>query len=144
MNNSFFQSIEHHKEGTSFHLNQVVDHLAFNEQGLIPVIVQDVKTNQVLMLAWMNKDTLMMTLNTKQMTYWSRTRRSIWKKGETSGNTQRLIDMSLDCDGDTLLCIVEQIGAACHTERPDCFYLNLDPNKNTVNIKVSPPANHTI
>ena len=94
----------------------------WNEQGLIPVVTQDAETGEVLMLAWTNAEALQETLATGDVVYWSRSRRSLWRKGETSGNTQRLVDARLDCDGDTLLLRVHQKGGACHTGRPNCFF----------------------
>jgi len=123
---SYFQNLEQHDTQLSIELLEVIENLAFNEQGLIPVITQDATTNKVLMFAWMNKDSLCQTIRTKRMTYWSRSRNNLWIKGETSGHTQSLISMSFDCDGDVVLCKVEQIGAACHTGRTGCFYLNVD------------------
>ena len=84
------------------------------------------------MFAWMSKESLELTISTKKMTYWSRSRQQLWIKGETSGHTQSLFSMSFDCDGDTVLCQVNQSGAACHTGRPSCFYLSTDIEKNKV------------
>ena len=95
--------------------------LKFNDQGLIPAIAQD-EAGDVLMMAWMNADAVARTLKTGRVTYWSRSRQAFWVKGETSGHTQRLIEMRIDCDRDCLLLIVEQVGAACHTNRRSCFY----------------------
>lgn len=95
----------------------------FNSDGLIPAIAQDASTGKVLMLAWMNADAIELTLKKKQAVYWSRSRQALWHKGETSGNIQKVTEMYLDCDGDTLLLIVEQVGeVACHTGRQSCFY----------------------
>jgi len=96
--------------------------LNWNEQGLIPVVTQDADTGEVLMLAWMNAEALDKTLTMGDVVYWSRSRQCLWRKGATSGNTQRLVDARLDCDGDTLLLRVHQKGAACHTGRPNCFF----------------------
>ena len=95
----------------------------WNEQGLIPVIAQEADTGEVLMLAWMNAEALEQTLASGEVTYWSRSRQSLWRKGATSGNTQSLVNARLDCDGDTLLLQVRQQGAgACHTGRRTCFF----------------------
>ena len=94
----------------------------FNPDGLIPAIAQDAATGEVLMLAWMNADALRLTLETGAATYWSRSRRALWVKGETSGHTQRVIEMRVDCDQDAILLRVEQTGPACHTGAKDCFY----------------------
>jgi phosphoribosyl-AMP cyclohydrolase / phosphoribosyl-ATP pyrophosphohydrolase len=96
--------------------------LRFNEQGLIPAIVQDMATRQVLMLAYMNREALERTLATGLVHYWSRSRATLWQKGETSGHIQHLRDLRYDCDADTLLVIVEQEGVACHTGEPSCFF----------------------
>ena len=96
--------------------------LKFDEKGLIPVVVQDAKTNAVLMMAYMNKEAFEKTLETGYMTYYSRSRQQLWKKGETSGHVQKLISLSYDCDGDTLLARVEQTGVACHTGSYSCFF----------------------
>ncbi len=94
----------------------------FNDQGLISVIAQDAETLEVLMLAWMNAESLSETLETGRMTYWSRSRQTFWRKGESSGHVQTLLDMRLDCDRDCLLALVKQVGPACHTNRRSCFY----------------------
>jgi phosphoribosyl-AMP cyclohydrolase / phosphoribosyl-ATP pyrophosphohydrolase len=93
--------------------------------GLIPVITQDAKTKAVLMQAFANKEAVELTLKTKKATYWSRSRNEIWVKGETSGNTQKVISVSTDCDYDSLLYLVEQTGPACHTGEYSCFYNKL-------------------
>jgi phosphoribosyl-AMP cyclohydrolase len=107
---------------TPLTLDNLGQNLTLNEQGLIPVIAQDAKSQKVLMMAWMNKEALHLTLKTGEVTYWSRSRKKIWRKGETSGHTQKLIEARLDCDGDTLLLLVEQTGPACHTGEPNCFF----------------------
>lgn len=96
--------------------------LKYNDQGLIPAIAQDEATGVVLMMAWMNAQSVMRTLATKRVTYWSRSRQAFWVKGETSGHTQTLIDFRVDCDQDCLLLVVRQEGPACHTDRKSCFY----------------------
>ena len=90
--------------------------------GLVPVIAQSAATGQVLMLAWMNRDTLEQTLSTGEVTYWSRSRQEVWRKGATSGHVQHLVEAWIDCDGDTLLMKVDQTGPACHTGAPTCFF----------------------
>jgi phosphoribosyl-AMP cyclohydrolase len=92
-----------------------------NDAGLIPAIVQEHGTGQVLMLAWMDDEALHRTLTTRRATYWSRSRRQYWIKGETSGHTQHVRSVALDCDGDALLLTVDQVGPACHTGTPSCF-----------------------
>lgn len=96
--------------------------IKFNEQGLVPAIAQDAKTGAVLMLAWMNAESLQLTINTGYATYYSRSRQQLWKKGETSGHTQKVLNLSYDCDGDAILMQVEQIGPACHTGEYTCFH----------------------
>lgn len=103
-------------------IKELLEGLNFNEKGLIPVVVQDYKTGKVLMLAYMNEEALKKTLETKEAWYFSRSRNSLWHKGETSGNYQRVIDIAVDCDKDALLLIVEQVGVACHTGNFSCFY----------------------
>jgi phosphoribosyl-AMP cyclohydrolase len=93
--------------------------------GLIPVIVQDAKTNAILMQAYANQEAVELTLKTKKATYWSRSRNEIWVKGETSGHTQKVISVSTDCDYDSLLYVVEQTGPACHTGEYSCFFNKL-------------------
>ena len=129
MEREYFQSIENCPDSTELDLQQVIDNLAFDERGLLPVITQDANSKDVLMMAWMNKDTIQETLRTGFVTYWSRSRQQRWVKGETSGHTQELVSLSIDCDGDAILCQVNQKGAACHTGRPHCFYLEVDKQK---------------
>ncbi|HEY5047647.1 MAG TPA: phosphoribosyl-AMP cyclohydrolase [Rhizomicrobium sp.] len=103
-------------------LEKFLSQVAFNADGLVPVIAQDRHSGAVLMHAWMNRDALETTMKTGNVTYWSRARRELWHKGATSGHTQRLIETWIDCDGDTLLIEVEQSGPACHTGAPTCFF----------------------
>ena len=134
MKHGFFQSIENYSEHQLLSLEKVLSELVFNEQGLITVITQDVNTKTVLMLAWMNREALEHTLETGQVTYWSRSRNELWVKGATSGNTQKLESISFDCDGDAILCQVHQTGGACHTGRDHCFYLEVDRKNNQVRV----------
>jgi len=94
----------------------------WNDDGLIPAIAQDAMSGEVLMLAWMNAESLALTLREKRAVYWSRSRQALWRKGDTSGHTQTVVDIRLDCDGDTLLLKVNQVGGACHTGRETCFF----------------------
>lgn len=96
--------------------------LSYDAAGLIPVVAQDHASGEVLMLAWMNAAAVAQTLATGRVTYWSRSRSAFWVKGETSGHTQRLVEMRIDCDRDALLVRVAQVGPACHTNRVSCFY----------------------
>ncbi|MFQ5582724.1 MAG: phosphoribosyl-AMP cyclohydrolase [Mariprofundaceae bacterium] len=96
--------------------------LKFDAHGLMPAIAQDASSERVLMAAWMNREAFERTTATGFAHYWSRSRKKLWKKGETSGHVQKVVDMYLDCDGDTLLLKVEQTGPACHTNRKSCFY----------------------
>jgi phosphoribosyl-AMP cyclohydrolase len=99
----------------------------WNEDGLVPAIAQDAASGQVLMLAWMNREALAATVAEGRAVYWSRSRQRLWRKGEESGNVQKLRSLRLDCDGDTLLLAVEQVGGiACHTGRAHCFYRLLE------------------
>ncbi len=96
--------------------------IAFNEQGLVLAVAQQHDSGEVLMVAWMNRESLSQTLETGQVCYWSRSRRRLWRKGETSGQTQKLVELRVDCDGDSLLLRVDQKGVACHTGRRSCFF----------------------
>ena len=99
-----------------------------SDLDLIPAIAQDAKTGEVLMLAYMNRQSLALTLKSGRATYWSRSRNELWEKGATSGNTQKVLAISLDCDGDAILIKVEQSGAACHTGEQSCFHNQLPLN----------------
>jgi phosphoribosyl-AMP cyclohydrolase len=99
--------------------------IRYNEKGLVPAIVQDVQSGQVLMLAWMNEESIGLTLKTGETHFWSRSRGEMWHKGKTSGNTQKVETMDLDCDGDTLLVKVRPAGPACHTGQTTCFHNNI-------------------
>ena len=99
--------------------------LRYDAHGLIPAIAQDAASGEVLMLAWMNAESVARTLETGRVTYWSRSRQSFWIKGETSGHVQKLVEMRVDCDRDTLLVLVDQIGPACHTNRRSCLFTAL-------------------
>lgn len=103
-------------------MTMVIDELKFNDQGLIPAIIQDDENKQVLMLAYMNRESLQMTLQTGKCTYFSRSRNKLWLKGETSGNFQHVKHIFYDCDADTLLIQIRQTGVACHTGERSCFF----------------------
>jgi phosphoribosyl-AMP cyclohydrolase len=96
--------------------------IRFDERGLVPAIAQQHDSGEVLMMAWMDRDAVRETLSSGRVCYWSRSRKALWRKGETSGHVQTLVDLRIDCDGDTLLVRVDQEGAACHTGRHNCFF----------------------
>ncbi len=110
----------------------------FNEAGLIPAIAQDAETGEVLMMAWMNAEALALTIETRQAVYWSRSRRELWRKGASSGHTQQVLDIQVDCDQDTLLLSVRQTGAACHTGRTSCFYRSVTDGA-SLDVRSPPP-----
>ncbi len=102
--------------------DSVLNALCFNDAGLVAAVAQQHDSGEVLMLAWMNRDAVAETLSTGQVCYWSRSRQALWRKGEASGQTQRLVELRVDCDGDAVLLRVDQHGVACHTGRRSCFY----------------------
>ena len=101
------------------------DEIKFDANGLVPAIVQDAKTKDVLMMAWMNAESLQLTLEKGEAVFWSRSRKEIWHKGATSGNVQKVVEVRVDCDADTLLVLVEPAGPACHTGERTCFYRSM-------------------
>jgi phosphoribosyl-AMP cyclohydrolase len=101
---------------------EIAQAIQFDRDGLVAAIAQQHDSGEVLMLAWMNREALSETLATGEVCYWSRSRQSLWRKGETSGQRQRLVELRVDCDGDTLLLLVDQTGVACHTGRRSCFF----------------------
>lgn len=109
-------------DNTVTNVAPVLVEIKFNADGLVPVIAQQFDTGEVLMLAWMNADAVTETLHSGQVCYWSRSRNALWRKGETSGQRQALVEFLLDCDGDTILVKVDQQGVACHTGHRSCFY----------------------
>ncbi len=100
----------------------LIDRIAFDARGLVPAIAQDAASGAVLMLAWMDREAVARTLATGQVHYWSRSRQALWRKGESSGHTQALVEFRIDCDNDTVLVRVDQTGPACHTGQPTCFF----------------------
>ena len=112
-------------------MNQLpdIDTLKYNDQGLIPAIAQQHDSGEVLMMAWMNRDSLAQTLTSGVACYWSRSRQKFWQKGESSGHIQKIKAIRTDCDRDTLLLLVDQVGVACHTGRHNCFYLEADQDQ---------------
>ena len=119
---SFWRQLEAGEVGVSVSLAQALAEIPWNADGLIPAIAQQYDTGEVLMLAWMNREALEETLEKGRVCYWSRSRQQLWRKGESSGQVQQLREARLDCDGDTLLLLVDQTGPACHTGRRGCFY----------------------
>jgi len=109
-----------------------IENLKFNSDGLIPAIVQEESTGRVLMMAWMNRASIEKTVATGQTHFWSRSRQKFWMKGESSGHTQTVKDVAFDCDGDTLLIQVEQVGAACHEGYQSCFFRSIEGKGETV------------
>ena len=103
-------------------MTEILKKLKFDQSGLIPAIAQDEKTNEVLMMAWMNRESLELTLSSGFATYFSRSRNSLWKKGDTSGHFQEIISITTDCDFDCILLKVKQTGVACHTGKKSCFF----------------------
>jgi phosphoribosyl-AMP cyclohydrolase len=110
---------------TAQQITDAMAKISFNSDGLVPVIAQDAHNDSVLMMAWMNKAAIEETLTTGRVCYWSRSRQSLWRKGETSGHTQVLESFYIDCDGDTLLIKVQQKGPACHTGAANCFFTKI-------------------
>lgn len=102
-----------------------IENVRFNHDGLVPAIAQQYDTKEVLMMAWMNKQTLTETITTGRACYWSRSRQAFWRKGDTSGHSQHVKELYLDCDGDTILLMIDQTGAACHTGERSCFFQQL-------------------
>jgi phosphoribosyl-AMP cyclohydrolase len=117
-----------------------LDSVAFDSSGLVPVVAQQHDSGEVLMLAWMNRAALEETLQTGRVCYWSRSRGSLWRKGETSGQVQRLIELRIDCDNDCLLLLVDQTGVACHTGRRSCFFTAVRDGARTIiaDVEVAP------
>ena len=109
-----------------------IDNLKFNEQGLIPAIIQEEGTGRVLMMAWMNVGSIRSTIETGKTHFWSRSRQKYWMKGESSGNTQQVKDVAYDCDADTLLIQVEQIGTACHEGYKSCFFTSVKEGESEI------------
>jgi phosphoribosyl-ATP pyrophosphohydrolase/phosphoribosyl-AMP cyclohydrolase len=111
---------------TTLNTEEFLAIIRFDERGLVPAIVQDASTRQVLMMAWMNDESLRRTLELGETVFWSRSRQTYWHKGATSHNTQRVVELCVDCDGDTLLILVDPAGPACHTGEISCFFRQLN------------------
>lgn len=119
---------------------EIIAAIAFDANGLVPAIAQQHDSGEVLMMAWMNADALRETLETGRVCYWSRSRGNLWRKGETSGQVQRLVEMRVDCDNDCLLLLVDQTGVACHTGRRSCFFTAIrNGERQVITDVVTPP-----
>ncbi|MZR63537.1 phosphoribosyl-AMP cyclohydrolase [Alcanivorax sp. DP30] len=127
-----FKDNEHQPEGFQLSLKDALDNLKYNAEGLVPAIAQQHDTGEVLMMAWMSRDAIEETLQTGRVCYYSRSRGTLWRKGESSGQVQLLKTLRIDCDADTLLLQVDQTGPACHTGRRDCFYWKADADSVTI------------
>lgn len=127
-----FKDIENQPAGTRHEWARLREQLRFNSDGLLPAIAQQHDSGEILMLAWMNAEALDETLRTGRVCYWSRSRGKLWRKGESSGQVQTLIEARIDCDGDTLLLQVEQQGPACHTGRRSCFFHRVENDAVTI------------
>ena len=123
---ALLKDLEVANAGDRVQLTELLSALPYNEQGLVAAIAQDEASQEVLMLGWMDRTAIERTLQEGFACYYSRSRQTYWKKGETSGHFQKLVRMRFDCDGDAILLTVNQTGAACHTDRPNCFYLEVD------------------
>jgi len=121
-------------------IENFLNELSFNIDGLVPAIAQQFDSQEVLMLAWMNRESIKATLSEKRVVYWSRSRKSLWRKGETSGHIQNLMELRWDCDNDTILLLVDQTGVACHTGRRNCFFRAIRGGKITTiaNVEIDP------
>lgn len=139
---SSLKTLEDAPTGQRVAASDVLAAMRWNEAGLVPAIAQDADSHEVLMLAWMNEAALRETLATGRACYYSRSRQALWRKGETSGHAQELRELRVDCDGDTILMLVEQTGPACHTGRRHCFYLRLDEHvaEVTLDVDVDPAS----
>lgn len=127
---SIFKDSEDQVDGFAIDLDEAIGQIPFNDQGLIPAVVQDSSTLEVLMLAWVNEEAIRLSIQTQKATFYTRSRQKIWVKGEESGNEQIIESMALDCDGDALLMKVKQKGpGACHTLRKSCFFYQIKDNQ---------------
>lgn len=121
-----FKELESAAKDHSVALADVLSNLKFDNDGLVAAVAQEVHSKEVLMVGWMDRTAIERTLSEGYACYWSRSRQTYWRKGETSGHLQTLVELRLDCDGDAILLLVEQTGPACHTNRPTCFYLTVE------------------
>ena len=127
-----FKQLERAQTGQTFDWEALKSQVKYDSNGLIPAIAQQFDSKEVLMMAWMNELSLQETLETGRVCYWSRSRQSYWRKGESSGQVQILKELRFDCDGDTILLLVDQTGPACHSGRRSCFYTLVEGDKATV------------
>ena len=127
-----FKQWEQSPAQSTIALAEFISNIKYNSDGLVPAIAQQHDTGEVLMMAWMNDKSIAETLQTGQVCYWSRSRQTYWRKGESSGHQQKLVSMRADCDGDTLLLLVDQKGPACHTNRRSCFFFEATNEQVTV------------
>lgn len=125
----FFKDLESFATGQSAPLDEAIAALPWNADGLLPAIAQQHDSGEVLMMAWMNETALRETLEKGRVCYWSRSRQSLWRKGESSGQVQDLKELRLDCDGDTILLLVDQTGPACHSGRRSCFFNKVEGDR---------------
>lgn len=139
---ALLKQLEHAARGERRPLADLLDALPYNEQGLIAAIAQDADSKAVLMLGWMDRTAIERTLHEGYVCYYSRSRQTYWRKGETSGHVQALVSMRFDCDGDAILLTVKQNGPACHTNRPDCFYLLVEGDEVVVYSAPEVDTNH--
>ena len=137
-----FKALESANSGSTAGLPETLDALKYNAAGLVPAIAQDAESGTVLMLAWMNREAIEATLTSGRVTYYSRSRNALWRKGDTSGHIQTLKHMQIDCDGDTLLLKVSQTGAACHTHRDHCFYIDVNHKDQVATVSSDAGVNH--
>ncbi len=135
---SIWLQLEQAEHGERHALAEVLAAIPWNADGLITAIAQQHDSGEVLMLAWMNREALLETLTSGRVCYWSRSRQTLWRKGESSGHRQRLVEARLDCDGDAVLLRVDQQGPACHTGRPNCFYNAI--RDDAVEVITAPPS----
>jgi len=136
---ALLEELERGLAGDRAPLQDVLDALPYNEQGLVAAIAQDHRSRDVLMLGWMDRTAIERTLQEGYACYYSRSRQTYWRKGETSGHLQQVVDVRIDCDGDAILLEVEQTGPACHTNRPNCFYLRIDGDQVVIISKPEAP-----
>jgi len=138
MSKIFFRNLEKEQAGYTHALDKVIAELNYDENGLIPAIAQQFDTGEVLMQAWMNAESISRTLASGSVCYWSRSRNKFWTKGRESGHTQELKELRVDCDGDSLLVLVDQSGPACHTNRGSCFYIKVENDKVVITPQTRP------